>query len=421
MGNQYPMETLRGFTEAIRPPDAVLYSSPNRITDDKEVRRISFSKTPFDYFEYYWAHYMEEPRIMAVLGWSLKLLFWKTPSNSLKKHVWVVRAAISLFVGLILAISVFGYLNYQEHINGLLSATIFGVSLVVIFKIIWSLISATVVGAVQSSIGDVIKYTIPSPENISVREKIRKNGMELLRNLHVAKKDNGNAKYEKIILIGHSLGTIVAYDILTSLFAEYHLDYVNIPATFKQNRLKVIRLRYPRPNHKNNQYQRKQGRLFQEYQSLGNQWRVSHFITLGSPLTHASMILSRGEEDFQRKKDQREFPISPPQLDHADNHFAFDAKFRAKENKPVTIKVLHHAAHFAMTQWTNLYYKNDWIGGPLSSEFGPGIVDIEVIAAHKLLRSIPLATHTRYWDRQYHESLKVLKRILEDLLPTPDR
>ena len=118
-------------------------------------------------------------------------------------------------------------------------------------------------------------------------------------------------------------------------------------------------------------------------------------------------------EDFKRKKDQREFPTSPPQLDHSDNHFSFDASYIATDDTRVTVKILHHAAHFAMTRWTNIFYENDWIGGKLDAEFGKGIVDIAVQAKKKSIRSIPLATHTRYWDLKNDESLKILKVLLE--------
>lgn len=49
MGNQFPMDTLRGFVESLQEDGAILYSSPNRITEDREVRRLSFSRKPWDF------------------------------------------------------------------------------------------------------------------------------------------------------------------------------------------------------------------------------------------------------------------------------------------------------------------------------------------------------------------------------------
>lgn len=416
MGNQYPMETLRGFANAMRPPDAVLYSSPNRITDDLELRRLSFSRTPFDYYEYYWAHHVEEPPIGEVLSWSFKLLFRKRPSNSLKKHIRFVRRAILLIALLLVALVAGGYLLFKDYLKDWLAFSIFGASILVLLKLAWTSVSKSVAGVIQRSVGDVIKYTIPSPKNISVREKIRKGGIELLRNLHEAKKPDGSPKYEQIVVAAHSLGTIVAYDMLTSLFAQYHGAYSNVPPVFNQDMLQKIFDSYQQPNHTDHSYQHNQALLFQEYQQLGNQWRVSHFITMGSPLTHASMILTKGEEDFMQKKQQREFPISPPQLDHSDNHFSFATSFLATNGSAVSLKMLHHAAHFAMTQWTNIYFENDWIGGGMASEFGKGIVDIPVVASNKRLRRMPLSTHTRYWDEKNDDALKMLKGIINKII-----
>jgi hypothetical protein len=430
MGNQYPMETLRGFVNAMRPPDAVFYSSPNRITNDLELRRLSFSRTPFDYYEYYWAHHVEEPPIGEVLSWSFKLLFLKTPSNSLKKHIGFVRRAILIFALLLVAGVAGGYLLFKDYLKNWLAVSIFGASILVLAKLVWTLLSNSIAGVIQSSIGDVIKYTVPSPKNIHVREKIRKGGIELLRNLHDAKTPANEPKYQQVVVVAHSLGTVVAYDMLTSLFAQYHGAYTNVPAAFNQKNpeepinqpmLQKLFESYHQPNHTGNSYQTDQALLFDEYRQLGNQWRVSHFITLGSPLTHASVILSKGEEDFKRKKDQREFPVSPPQLDHADNHFSFNATFVSTTGAPVSIKMLHHAAHFAATQWTNIYFENDWIGGNLAMEFGKGIVDIPVIASNKWLRRVPLSTHTRYWDEKNNDAHKILKAIIDKIHETSEK
>ncbi len=416
MGNQYPMETLRGFVESLQPADAVLYSSPNRITSDREVRRLSFSKQPFDYFEYYWAHQMEEPGIGEVLAWSIKLLFVKSPSASLKKHIWLVRSVIILLPLLLAGLTAIGYYLFKNQVDAFIKVTIYGVSMVVMLRLLWSLLSATVIGAIQSSVGDVIKYTIPSPKNIAVRDKIRRNGIELLRNLHEAKKTDGKTpKYDKIVLAGHSLGSIVAYDILSSLFAEYHGAYLNVPAEIKQDMLAELLASYNDPDHHHGTYQQNQAKLFDEYRNLGNQWRVHHFITMGSPLAHASMILNKKPSDFEQKKNQREYPVSPPQLDHADKHFAFEHYFTSITGARVPVQMLHHAAHFAMTQWTNIYFANDWIGGALAPEFGKGILDIEVVAKDSKLRTVPLITHTRYWDRTEPVALEKLMAMLKSV------
>ena len=417
MGNQFPMDTLRSFVESMQPKDTVLYSSPNRITSDREVRRLSISRQPLDYFEYYWAHHMEEPGIGEILLWSFKLLFVKKPSVSLKKHIAFVRFVVIVLPLLMAGIAVSGYWLLEDYISGILEISVYGLSVLVALRFIWALVSASIIGAIQSSVGDVIKYTIPSPKNIAVREKIRKNGIELLRNLNDAKSNDGiSAKYDKIILVGHSLGSIVAYDILSNLFAEYNDVYKYVPSSVNQDALGVLRNSYNNPDHRKNKYQDNQDALFNEYKTIGNQWRIHHFITMGSPLTHASMLLNKKPEDFERKKNQREFPTSPPQLDHRDRHFAFKHALKSITGKIEEIQMLHHAAYFAVTQWTNIYYTNDWIGGAMALEFGKGIQDIELTAKSKWLRRIPMSTHTKYWDTHESESLEKLKEMLKKYL-----
>ena len=415
MGNQFPMDTLRGFVEALQEDGAILYSSPNRITDDREVRRLSFSRKPWDFFEYYWAHEMEEPKPGAILWWTVQLLFLKKKSTTLKKHIVKVYLLLTLLLLLIGGLAALGYYLFRDQIKGALAYSVYGLSVLIVVKFLWSILSATIVGGIQSSIGDVIKYTIPSPDNIAVRDRIRKNGIELLKKLHEAKRTDGiTPRYEKIILVGHSLGSIVAYDILNSLFTQYHTAFENIPAEeFKQQALEQLLQAKDKPDHTNYDYQNRQDALFEEYRKLGNGWRVHQFITMGSPLTHASMLLNRKPEDFARKKQQREFPTAPPQIDHEDKHFAFNLDYKNSEGNPVTIKTLHHAAVFAVTQWTNVYYSNDWIGGAMAPEFGEGIREVALRAGNKWLRTIPMATHTRYWDKKEIGGLEEVRKLLQ--------
>jgi len=415
MGNQFPMDTLRGFVDSIKPNNATLFSSPNRITDETETRRLSFSTSTYDFYEYYWAHYIDEPGVGEILKWAFNLLFRKKPSPALVKRIWIARIFIFITLLIVAFLGYMGYNLFKEYINGILTATVFGAGFLLALRIIWSLVSNSVIGKINSSLGDVIKYTVPSPKNIAARDDIRKNGLLLIKNLHELKNDNGKFRYRKIIVVSHSLGTVVAYDILTSLFAQYHRKYSNVPGAILQDDLAKLRAMYENPVNANREYQLQQAALYSEYKKLGNEWRVSNFITLGSPLTHAIMILAHSKVDFDRKKSQREFPTSPPHLDKEDDHYAFEATYKNIKGEEAKIMNLHHAAHFAETQWTNIYYYNDWIGGALKDQFGPGILDIEVRAKNKWTATIPMASHTKYWDSKETVSLDKLKEIFNEI------
>ena len=52
------------------------------------------------------------------------------------------------------------------------------------------------------------------PRNIAMRHNIRERGLKLLRDLH----DSG--QYERIVMVAHSLGSIVAYDLVSLFWAS---------------------------------------------------------------------------------------------------------------------------------------------------------------------------------------------------------
>ena len=82
IGEQRPMETLRGFVDAFLDGDSY-HSKPDTISDSYELRRIKLrwvkaSATEAgvnpdwpdtDFYEYYWAHHMYGTRITHVTNW----------------------------------------------------------------------------------------------------------------------------------------------------------------------------------------------------------------------------------------------------------------------------------------------------------------------------------------------------------------
>ena len=61
--------------------------------------------------------------------------------------------------------------------------------------------------AIYNYSSDAARYFDPSPENIDERMHIRKEGIELLCNLH------NTGGYNRIIIVGHSLGGVIVYDL----------------------------------------------------------------------------------------------------------------------------------------------------------------------------------------------------------------
>jgi len=77
---------------------------------------------------------------------------------------------------------------------------------------------------VAETVGDAVRYLTPSPQNIDSRYKIRQKGVDLLKKLHEKKDKKGNPLYRRIVIVGHSLGSVVGYDIITNLWHDYILQ-----------------------------------------------------------------------------------------------------------------------------------------------------------------------------------------------------
>ena len=74
-------------------------------------------------------------------------------------------------------------------------------------------------GAVLNYIGDAARYLSPMPKNIKLRQEIRSDGIRLLKRIQE------EGEYDRVILVGHSLGSVIAYDILRYSWPECAADY----------------------------------------------------------------------------------------------------------------------------------------------------------------------------------------------------
>jgi hypothetical protein len=107
--------------------------------------------------------------------------------------------------------------------------------------------------------------------------------------------------------------------------------------------------------------------------------------------------MAKSAKDFSDRKAQREFPTCPPQKeDRRDKEYG--------ESLLITdrgCKLLHHAALFACTRWTNLYFPGDLLGGPLRYLFG-GWVDDRRLESFRLcgLGHFLPTSHIRYWKSE---------------------
>jgi hypothetical protein len=196
---------------------------------------------------------------------------------------------------------------------------------------------------------------------------------------------NNSPEYSRIVVIGHSLGSVIAYDALRLLWAkqEPHAALRDSPG----NRELVYWLHgHPKPKGElaGSPQRALFPRLISPDASKQPVWKISDLVTVGSPLTHAPLLFAGSMEDFLEMKAQRELPSCPPAQDQGSGASGWFEAGRLN---------LHHAAAFAVVHWTNLFFPSDLIGGPLQEVFGAGIDDVKLLDAP--LRS--WRDHVRYW------------------------
>lgn len=496
MGEQIPMGTLNGFVDAVWTKDESLtnrnkpnpntgksrktgpvenaaWYKPDEVSRNFELRRITTEKSApndknrgrrTDFYEFYWAHHIKDMTFKDVLSWIRYLLF-RNPLKSVPKDV--------LFTWCLLWIITLGTLGYAIHNalptvytksvgflpDGLLPALTSS-----ILGIIASFAAVAIGGFITKNIvshfGDVVRYVRPQPPNISTRQKIREEGVKLLESI-LSEEYSGKKKYDRVVVVAHSLGTIVAYDILTHAFARMNTKYTAqkdkaenaLPPFLEPERAKLEEM-IRQGNLSVEDYQSQQNKAMKELVAQGNAWCVSDFITIGSPLTHAEFLLEKDMGAVRKAQLNRTFPTCPPAMEYDGKtnkkRFTYTGSFKDK-NSPYNRYIAnlknddqkyilkegdkaprypHHAALFAYTRWSNLYSPSkltlwgDQVSGPLGNAFGNGIRDIQVMPgldekSQKLKgERTQFLAHTKYWsfDKKLANTphkIKILRDVLD--------
>jgi hypothetical protein len=448
IGEQRPMDTIKGFVRAVWEHDTVLtknglpneaevWSKPDFRTGSLELRRITTresiptSKYPIgvrtDFYELYWADLSAGSTWNPIQNWIAKLLFRnpfsRVPANLLL--AWTFLWILSLMV-VILAIA--SFLPSPATIGPIDLWSFWPLRWVAGIPR-WQLAVCAILGGyltrrfIVPYVGRVVRYTSAKPDNIAARQNIRQRGLTLLENLH-------SGEYERIIIVGHSLGSILAYDLISYFWAA-RLDsrtVVEDSAEFQALQIleKTVAALEKAPAGPERSAaitnflaaQRVFGEALRarpkpKASEPDRRWLITDLITLGSPLSYANFLVAKSEEDLRRRQKEREDPTSPPireQLVGDAIGKAKNAKFELKENKPQLLCFpfgknkqwqLHHAAPFAAVRWTNIYdpafavFCGDIISGPVAPAFGPGVIDVSLknLQGRQSIRF----THTRYW------------------------
>lgn len=406
MGEQIPMQTLNSFVNSVWTTDATLidphkpnpntggarkgnvsWAKPDSRNSSTELRRITTERDSAgnytDFYEYYWAHMMEGTTWEHVQTWIKDLLF-RNPRTQVPKqvfHAWVVLWILAL---VIVGLTLWGVWPKEQEPKPLLA----------VLSAVLGVVASGVISTVMlKRFGDVARYVKALPPNVAKRHVIRQTGVDLLDRLITS------GDYDRIVVVAHSLGTIVAYDILAMLFAQHNraLDDGK-PGDMAQPERHALEEMLRQAAGGNgldlDAYQAQQAKALAEAKGQGATWIISDFVTLGAPLTHAEFLTAESHEDLRARQEARLLPTCPPVLEYDATtklrHFSYAGH---KDRKPEDRRVPHHAALFAYTRWTNLYspekaiLTGDLISGPVGEVFGlemdgrtlQGVRDIAVL------------------------------------------
>src|SRR5262245_47549641 len=463
MGEQRPMDTIKAFVRAVWETDTVItanklphpsqvWSKPDLRTGSLELRRIttreSISSAAFphgvrtDFYELYWADLTAGSTWEEFTGWVRGLLL--RPVSRVPPDVrsaWIVLWIATLAVMAIAALAVLPADAWRNIGAPWLADWHWLLAFVALAFGRWLHKAAT------ASFGRVVRYTRADPDNIAARQAVHERGLELMNSLH-----EGD-HYKRIIIVSHSLGTMLAHDLLSYFWAQREAARKIAESTPEFDALCELESAAAAVDRADasgaalDRYYAAQRRLRvalaarapKDPQGASDpRWLITDFVTLGSPLAHAEFLIAASAEDLARRKFERELPQSPPlredldlkvfQLARATHKLPVGPSFETSKlisfPPPSSSQVweLHHAAPFAVVRWTNIYdsaslvFRGDIIGGPVASAFGPAVIDIDLKTLRGQSRSF---THTKYWAIDAEPIHVDVLRNAINLLDTP--
>ena len=310
IGSQRPMQTLRAFVEGLMrgissgsqpslpssfwhgrgDPKAVLQQARS-IRDNggasTTLRALQRSyRDPFgvdtDFYEFYWAYLMKGTTWRHLVGW-FKALLLRLPVSlgPFYSILWAVGWLVVLLTGWLL-------LNVDD-ISSLASTPAWVLAVVVLGY----------VGLGLSVIGDAARYLSNAAANIEVVRDIRDAGIEVLASLN----RDPAARYDRVVVVGHSLGSVIAYDILSHLWQREHVP----PSRPAEGQVSSNRdLMDQMEQHAEMDacdvglWRRSQRDLSRQGDRLGVRWNITDLVTVGSPLAHARWLIAGSKKELER-------------------------------------------------------------------------------------------------------------------------
>lgn len=434
MGEQRPMSTLRNLVEAVWSTDLSLTQDtpakrttdsetgrpinrswivPDGRTGSHELRRITTvadsEDRRVDFYELYWADLLQGNALRHLLNWIWGLLLrrWSTVPRDARPFYIALWIVVAVAVAPSVALWVLG---------------VFGGSRFIFPAAVWTALAALVAFAVSAWVlpiyGDVATYTLTEPGTVGKRAEVRARGTALLEALM---KD---PTYDRVIIVAHSLGSIIAYDLLQILWTTHGPSHRN-PRTepvvtdalkafdaFASPAVLAPGIDPALPPEQLAAFRAAQWRLYRALRAVPVEprdkapktaqeaepkvllWKISDFVTLGSPLTHAEFLVARDAGKWRKGVEERVFSVCPPISDSETKRTILYKRVHA-----------HHASVFAATRWTNIsdvgngWSTGDPFSGSMRENFYGGAKEMRVRLRWRLWgMAMRLMTHTHYWS-----------------------
>ncbi len=430
MGEQRPLDMLNGFIDAALPIQGVVigdeeprfYSRPDEVADSYESRRLlapgrlyedgteAYAQTEF--FEYHWAHEMQGNKFSDLFT-TLRRMLLQRPSRVPSGLLGIWWISWLFIIGVVVALYAIGFDFTDAGVAPVVVALLGGG---VAASLVSWVLTNFLPGKISSTFVDVVRYLDTSPRSYAVRKAIRRGMVDLLHGLHET------GRYQRIVVVAHSLGAYIAYDGISFLWTLMNQEHCaaakgEMDPEVRRMLESAAEALLNETSDDPSTFRDLQRDLWLEYRRQGNPWLITDFVTVGTPMYMADQLMTNDETDFSAKVDRRQIDTCPPRRDLPS--LSADRTFYSYPYKGGP--VLYHAAPFAVTRWTNLWFPahwgffGDWFGGALRPLFGSGIKDVAVQGNTPKSR-LPAAPHTMYFSFPEDESAGSLTKELHDAM-----
>lgn len=449
MGEQRPLDMLNGFVcTALKPTLEgnwdYYYSRPAEVTNSYEARRYIARPRPdleqaeAEVFEYHWSYLMTGNRLGDLFATTTRLLIRRP------KHVPSELRGIWRVAWWVLGLALLGLILISTGAAFVPTCVRAAAALPILAAVVTIAIRA-VGNTITNLFVDVVRYLDTSPRSYAARRAIRGGLVDLLQALH------DQNRYTRIVVVAHSLGAYIAYDAMSSLWANLHELHAGPPGPkpsggnqipldgltdlqdaaddvlqcARTNPCQSSDLRTDDPVHNARldewdqalaRFQDCQYALGKGLRMQGNPWRITDFVTVGTPMYMADLLCthrpllsgwrqpSAARTEFDDMMRRGQLVRCPPRSETQPVEDPTEPELMKYRWRYGTRQVLGSQSLFAVVRWTNLWFpvetgsvRGDFFGGPLQPLFGPGIRDIRVQGNTPERNARWGRAHTRYF------------------------